>query len=186
MEEIIKVCGLIRIRELPPEWTEADFRYWWLPEVDSDGRIIRKARMSEREKSRWTQWEGHNLLTSSGRSALLTYMSSNTGSTYVPFAAYLAIGSTSIVQVYPTDTNVPGEFFRKQPTSTTQTGNNLDVSTSLAAGDAVGTWSNLGLYGGAGVSGTIGSGVLYTHSLVIPNYTKGSNTPVIDYTLSLN
>ena len=185
MEERIHFTGIIRIRLLPQDWTEADWRYWWLGEFDDSGRMIRPPRMSEREKDRWTVHESRNLLCTAGRTALLNYVGSQT-STNQPFGKYFSLGTTSINTVNPGDTSVVGEIFRKLPATANVTGTQIDIATALANGDAVGTLTNAGLYGGASATGTLGTGTLYTHSLITPNFVKdNSHSYTSDYLLSL-
>lgn len=187
MEQIIKVTGIVRFREIPPDWTEDDFRYWWIPEVDCDGRIIRKARMSEKEKSRWTRQENSNMLLTAGRNTILAFVGSNMSTTLYGFAGFLGLGTTNIVQVYPADTSVAGEFFRKQPASATVSGNSVDIATVLTTTDAVGTLTNGGLIGGQGATSSLGTGNLYVKSLIIPSFTKANGASyTVDWGISIN
>src|SRR5258707_479460 len=79
-EEHLWVCGLIKARLLPPELTEAEFKQWW-------------QRLTEPERDQYTVYEAPNVITTAGRSQLLSYIgdnilvSGNTG-TIVPFAQY--------------------------------------------------------------------------------------------------
>ena len=76
--EKLHVNGLIRARAVPFDTLE-EWRYWWLCEQDSKGKVIRPARMSEREKDRYTVAEAPNILVSSGITQLLNYVGSQTG-----------------------------------------------------------------------------------------------------------
>jgi predicted RecA/RadA family phage recombinase len=179
IRDIFEIKGRIRVRALPFE-TREEWAYWWLPAIVA-GKIIRPARMSEQEKERLTVAVESNILTSAGRTQILNYLASNTGNP-VAFAQYLAIGNFSINQVQSGDTSVQGEIFRAIPTASNITGTQLDLSTFIGAAQAVGSWTNLGLFGST-ASATAGSGVLMTHSLF--SYTKGSSFPVtIDYLLT--
>ena len=43
MEKVKFARGIIRVHEIPVDWSEAEYRYWWLPEKDNVGRVIRTA-----------------------------------------------------------------------------------------------------------------------------------------------
>src|SRR5689334_17602595 len=104
--EYLRVTGHIRFRRIPDDWDAATYRYWWLPEWNADGtKIIREARMSPREKDRYTVHEAHNLLTTNGRTNILTYMASTAANTPA-FAQYFAVGTFPLVTVSPGDTSL--------------------------------------------------------------------------------
>lgn len=172
--------GIIRVRRLPFD-TEEEYRYWWLPETNGRGKILRPARMSEREKEKYQEAEGRNQIMNAGRTAVLSYIGSSTGST-TQWAQYLAIGNGAITAVSPTDTNLANEMFRKAPASFSVVGTQVDVNVQLAAADANTAITNIGLFGN-GASSTIGSGTLYTHALF--SYSKGSYAVAIDYIINL-
>src|SRR5579863_3645485 len=129
--EYLKVTGIIRFRRIPDDWTEETYRYWWLPRWNSDGtKITRQARMSQKEKDRYTVHEAGNLLTTNGRTAILTYMSSTAANTPA-FAQYFAVGTFPLVTVSPGDTALGTELFRAVPGTVTITGTQLDLATVL-------------------------------------------------------
>jgi hypothetical protein len=179
--EELAYVGIIRWRELPFTSPE-EYQKWWLPLRDSGGRIIRSALMSEREKSRYTVHEDHNILTSSGRQYLLTYLSSTSANT-PPFAQYFAIGNFPINSVDPGDTSVQGEIYRAVPSTTTITGTQLDLDTFIPSGSALGTYTNVGLLGVNAVGTLGGAGTLMTHAL--STYNKGSIAVTASYLLNL-
>lgn len=163
--------GVIRVREIPPDWSEADYRYWWLPEKNSEGRVIRAARMSDREKERYTAHEEKNTLTSAGRTAVLNFL----GGTSVSFFQYFSVGTGTISAVSAADTTMSTELFRKAPASATVSGNQIDVATLFATSEGNGVYTNSGVFGN-GATSTLGSGTLYTHSLY--SYSKSSSVQI--------
>ena len=183
-EEYLKVQGVMRFRRLPDAWSEAAYRYWWLPEWnDSHTRIIRPARMGAREKERYTVEEFKNILTTQGRTYILTYMSSSTPTTPA-WAQYFAVGTFPLTAVSPGDTSVQTEIFRAAPNTITITATQLDLAILLGSAQAVGILTNAGLYGVAATS-TSGSGTLVTHALL--NSFNKANGPAytVDYLLNV-
>lgn len=181
IRERLHLAGLIRARAVPFD-SEEEWRYWWLPEI-VNGKIVRPARMSEREKEKYTVAQAHNILTSNGISAILGYIGSASGSTE-QFAQYFAIGDIAINSVSAGDTSLAGEIFRAAPSLSNITGVQIDLSTFIGSTQANANWTNVGLFGN-GATGTIGSGTLMTHSLF--TYTKVSGTPVtVDYLITQN
>jgi hypothetical protein len=173
--------GIIKIRRLPEDWTPEQYAYWWLPETNGRGKIIRPARMSEREKERYQVAEAHNQIMNAGRTAVLSYIGSASGST-TQWAQYFAIGTGAISAVNPTDTSLSNEVFRKAPATFSVSGTSVDINIQLATTDANVVMTNAGLFGN-GASSTIGSGSLFTHALF--SYSKGSYGVSIDYVLNL-
>lgn len=179
MEKVKFVQGIISVREIPVEWSPADYAYWWLPEKNSEGKVIRAARMSNREKQRYTVAETENTLTSAGRTAVLNFL----GNTTVSFFQFFSVGTGSISAVSAADTTMASELFRKAPASATPAGSQIDVATLFATSEGNGTWSNSGVFGN-GATSTLGSGTLYTHSLF--SYAKSSSIQVsCDYVFIL-
>src|SRR5438445_13884825 len=104
--EVLDVEGIMRFRRIPDDWSEATYRYWWLPEWNEDHtKIIRPARMGPIEKERYTVEEFHNILTTQGRTYILTYMSSSTPNTPA-WAQQFAVGTFPLTAVSPGDTSV--------------------------------------------------------------------------------
>lgn len=173
--------GIIRVRRLPPDWTEDEYRYWWLPERNSKGRLLRLPRMGEREKDTYTEAVFPNLIMTAGRTQVLTYIGGTAGST-VAFGKYLAIGTGAILAPGPADTTLATEVFRKLQAGFTVQGTQVDINFALLSGDANVTMSNAGLYGAAATA-TLNSGTLETHALF--SYVKGAWTISVDYLVNL-
>ena len=174
--------GIIRVRRIPDEWTEEDYRYWWLPETDGHGKILRPARISEQEKEREYQTdEFTNLITTNGRTNVLTYIGSSTGST-TQWSQYFAVGTGAITAVSASDTSLSNEVFRKSQASFSVNGTLVDVNFQFGTTDAEFAYTNAGIFGNA-ASGTLGSGTLMTHALF--SYTKGAYAISIDYVINL-
>lgn len=179
--DIIHVEGIIRTRLLPEDWTYADYAYWWLPEFDSNMRIIRMPRMSNKEKERYTVAEEHNLLTTNGRTQILTFIGAS-GTGTGAFAQYFAVGTGSISSVSAGDTSLATELYRAVPASAVISGNQIDISIPFGAGVANGTWTNAGIFG-VNATSTSGSGTLMTHALY--SYTKTNTQSVTnDYLIT--
>ncbi len=180
LHDRLHICGLIRVREVPFA-TEDEWRMWWLCERDSRGRIIRPARMSDREKARYTVAESPNILVSGGITQVLNYVGSQSGNS-IGFAQYFAVGNIGITQVTSADTSVAGEYFRAVPSTASVSGTQQDISVFAGTTQANGSITNAGLFGN-GATSTLGSGTLMTHSLF--QYTKtNSNAVTFDYLLS--
>lgn len=173
--------GIIRVRRLPPEWTEDDYRYWWLPERDDEGHLLRLPRMEEREKDTYTEAVFENLIMTAGRSQVLTYIGGTAGST-VAFGKYLGIGTGAILAPGPADTSLATETFRKLQAAFTVAGTQVDINFNLTSGDANVTMTNAGLFGGTATI-SLNSGTLETHALFA--YVKGAWTIAIDYLINL-
>ncbi len=181
VEETIRVEGIVRIREIPREWDYATYAYWWLPEVDAAGRVLRPPRMREREKQRYEVAEQHNTLTNAGRALFLDFLSSPTAINTI-FAQYFAVGTTSLISVSPGDGAVQGEIARAVPSAFTISNAQADLASYFGPAQALGTLTNGGLYGN-NATNVLGSGTLYSHVLL--NYTKGSVPITIDYLFNL-
>lgn len=182
--EYLHITGTIRFRRIPDDWDEATYRHWWLPEWNADGtKIIREARMSPREKDHYTVHEAGNLLTTNGRTAILTYMSSTAANTPA-FAQYFAVGTFPLVTVSPGDTALGTELYRAIPGTVTITGTQLDLATVLGSSSAVGTLTEAGIFGKNATS-TAGSGQLQTHALLNSFVKANGATYTVDYLLSI-
>lgn len=168
--EKIRFTGIVRVRELPRDCTLDYFNAWW-------------PRLTERERDRYTTYEVHNVLTSNGRNALLTYASNGLATTW-GFAQWFSVGTTAIISVSAGDTSIQGELFRAAPSATTITGNQVNVSTYFGPAQANGSYTNAGLFGGTSATATLGTGTLHTHTLY--TYTKSNGIPITnDYVLQL-
>lgn len=174
--------GIIRVRKIPNEWTAEDYAYWWLPQTDDKGKVLRPARISEQEKERYYQLaEFENLITIAGRTQVLTYIGSPSGNT-TQWSQYFAVGTGAITSVSAGDTSLANEVFRKAQTSYSVNGTQVDVNIQFGTTDAEFTYTNAGLFG-AGASGTLNSGVLMTHALF--SFSKGAFALSIDYIINL-
>lgn len=179
MKQLVPLKGIIRIRENPFD-SEEEFLHWWCDEKDSDGRVIRPARMSQREKARYTVEEAENLITTNGISNILTFLGLGSG-TAVLFNKVISVGTGVLSVVSASDTTVVTELLRKAPAGTSITGNQQDVSYTFGTGDANATWTNSGIYGNTATT-TLGTGTLHTHALF--SYVKTSSLAVtVDYVL---
>jgi len=172
--------GIIRIRQIPAMWTEAEYRYWWLPETDR-GRIIRPARMSEREKEQYQIGEFRNAILNNGRTQILTFIGSSSGTT-APFCQYFAVGTGAISSVNPTDTTLANEVFRKAPASFAVNGTQVDINVQFGSTEAEYTYTNCGIWGVSATS-TLGSGVLMTKAMC--SFSKGAFGISVDYLINL-
>lgn len=165
----IGIKGTVRIRELPKGCELSDFLDMW-------------GKLTPREKDRMTVAEHHNTLTTAGRDAVLTYISSSTATT-LGFAQFFAVGTFPINSVSPGDNSVQTELFRAVPQAFTKTGTQVDVATFFGASQANGIYTNAGLYG-LNATATLGSGTLMTHTLY--SYTKANGAAIVnDYLLNL-
>jgi hypothetical protein len=173
--------GIIRVRRIP-EWTPEEYAYWWLPETDGHGKILRPARISEREKEREYQIdEFENLITTNGRTNVLTYIGSSTGST-TQWSQYFAVGTGAITAVSASDTSLSNEVYRVAQSSFSVSGTQVDVNFQIGTSQAQFAYTNAGLYGNS-ASSTLGSGTLMTHALF--SYSKGAWAISCDYLVNL-
>ena len=173
--------GILKIREIPADWTPAEYRHWWCDERSSSGRVIRRAAMSEAEKERWTVWEGSNMLMNAGRTQILTFMGQLTAP--ASFSQFYAVGTGTIYSVQPSDTTLATELFRLAPASFSIVGNAVTVSTVFSTSQGNGTWSNAALFG-VNATSTANSGVMMTH--ILCSYIKTSASAIVsDYVMSL-
>lgn len=188
--EAINILGLIALYDIPNEWSDEDFKYWWCPETDINGHVIRPARISAGEKRSRFIMARKNLITNTGMNLILNNLSvSGQGSTQ-PLTQILSVGNSAIAGVMRTDTSVAGDgFSRKAAASFSITGFSTTIVVNYASGDAVGTWTNIGWYGFK-VSGaqnattTAGTGALTTHALF--PFTKGATAIAVDYLFTLS
>lgn len=191
--ETVGLHGQIRIYTIP-EWSDEEFRYWWSPETDQFGQIIRPARISDETKQSWQAHEPvDNLVTNTGLNLWLVNTSVLGQGNMFPFFQILSVGNGTITGVARTDTGVSGDAFttgaRKAPTAYAITGFTTIVQTNYASGDAVGTWTNIGVYGystagSQNATTTINTGALMTHALYA--FVKGASAYAVDYILSLS
>lgn len=170
VEDLLRVRGQIFFYALPETWTAKEYTCYWL-------------HMSKRERERYLVHHVHNLLTTSGRTQILTFMGAS--GTTSAFAQYIAFGTFPIAAVSPGDTSVQTEIYRAVPASFTVSGTQVDISLTLPSGSANGTLTNAGIYG-INATSTSGSGTLMTHAL-LNNFNKVNGTAYnVDYVLNLN
>ena len=194
MQERALYTGSFKIRRHPQEWTDKEFEYWWCDERDERGCVIRPARMSQREKDRYNEvlldeWgretdEIYNLITNNGITILLNNAAFQVNTSMIPFTQILEVGSGSISGVARTDIAIAGALTpRKAPANFITAGTQVDISFAFLAGDAVATWTNVGLWGN-GATTTAGTGVMMTHALF--TYVKASIAVTFDYFLTIS
>ncbi len=193
MHEHIGIHGLITIHEYPAEWTDEEFKYWWCPETDATGQITRPARMSDAwKRQRIVVPPFENLITNAGIALLLSNMSVAGQGSMNPFFQILSVGNGATTGVTRADTGVNGDGFttgaRKAPASFSVTGFQTTVVTNYGSTDAVGTLTNVGIYGfktsgSQAATTTTGTGQLMSHALF--SYVKGSSAIAIDYILQI-
>lgn len=173
--------GRIQVYRLPDGMSEQEYKDLWLPETDGKGTILRPARLSPQEKARHLDYETENDIMQAGRTAVLSYIGSGSGST-TQWAQYFAVGTGAISGITPQDSSLANEVFRKIQTSFAVNGTTVDINFQFGTTDAQTTYTNAGLWGN-GASGTLGSGTLYTHALFA--YSKGAYAIAIDYLVDL-
>ncbi len=175
--------GTLRFYRIPDEWDEDDFRYWWCPETDRRGNILRPARISKADKESCFVLEHivHNQIMNAGRSQILSYIGSSSGSS-TAWAQYFAIGTGALTATTPSDTTLANEVFRKAPATYSTSGTEVDINIQLGSTDAEYTYTNAGIFGN-GATATLGTGTLETHALF--SYTKGAYAIAIDYLINL-
>ncbi len=168
----ILFLGKIKLRVLPGDLTLAEFMEWW-------------PRLTEKERDRYTEYETRNLITTAGRSQVLTYIGApNLSSPVVPFSQYFSVGTGPTLTVNPGDSHINTELTRLVPSTYTVSGNGVDISTFFGTSQGNGTWSNCGLYGNNATS-TLGTGTLLTHALF--SYVKtNTQTVTADYIITLS
>lgn len=177
----IKIEGILRIRDVPQEWSEEDFKYWWCDERTESGLFVRKARMSEREKDRYTVAEARNRVLTAGVTQILTFLG-NTLNNSVAFSQYYAVGTGVIYTTTPIDTTLASELFRKVPTGSSVSGSGVTVSTLFLTSEGNGTYTNCALFGN-GATSTPNSGTMMTH-LIISFIKTSANPRANDYLIT--
>jgi hypothetical protein len=174
MSDTYKLTGMLRIYEVPEElWLVR----WW--------KYVRKKgwkylTLEEKAREGKLVVEAHNIVTSAGRTQILSFIGSS-GST-TAFAQYYAVGTGAIYTVSPADASLAGELFRAVPGSFSVVGNSVTITTLFSTAQGNGTYTNSGLWGN-GATSTPGSGTLMTHLLY--SYTKTSSNAIYnDYTIT--
>jgi hypothetical protein len=125
-------------------------------------------------------FESHNLAVNAGRTQLLNLIASVGGHSGT---TYFAVGTGSNAPSTG-DTQLQTEFFRKVFSTTTISGNQVDLSTVFNTGEGNTTYAEAGLFGN-GATGTANSGTLFARSSYV--YTKSSAVTLSnDYFIYLN
>jgi hypothetical protein len=177
--ETIGIHGIITIHRIP-EWTDEELTYWW-------------ARMSDEAKAQRQVAEPvENMLTNTGIVRFLANNSKSGQGNMYPFAQILSVGNGAFTGASRELTAVSGDGFttgaRKAPASDTQIGFQSTLVFNFASGDAVGTWTNAGLYGfktssSQNATTTTATGSLM--SIAAYPFVKGSTAYAVQYVLSL-
>jgi hypothetical protein len=173
MSDTLHITGILRVYEVPEELF---FFRWWKHSRKKGWKYLT---LEQKAREGKLVVEECNLLTSAGRTKVLSFLGAS-GST-TAFAQQYAVGTGTIYRVQPSDNALAGELARGQPASFSVVGNSVTISTTFSGSQANGTWTNAGLFGGTATS-TLGSGTLHTHLLC--SYVKSSGVTIIsDYTL---
>jgi len=194
MHEIIPIHGTLSLHKIPDSWTPLEFEYWWCPVTDRFGHILQEARISDEAKAnRLVQAPIENMLTNAGITLWLANNSASGQGNMYPFSQILSVGNGSFTGATRTATSVSGDGFtsgaRKAPVSNSQVGFQSTIVFNFASGDAVGSWTNCGLYGyntssPANATTTTGTGTLMT---IAPfTFTKGASAYAVNYVFLLS
>lgn len=192
--ETIGVEGIISLHKIPDEWSDEDFQYWWCPVTDKFGRVLRPARISDEAKVQQLAKEPvHNMLSSTGIALFLTNNSVSGQGNMYPFCQILSVGNGTFTGASRSATTVAGDGFttgsRKAPASNSAVGFQSTVIFNFASGDAVGTWTNAGLYGyktASSQNATTASGTGALMTIAAYPFVKGSVAYAVQYVLSLS
>lgn len=196
MIELIKrgpdgIDGIVSLYAIPEEWAQDDevFKSWWEPktELGSDGlyHIVEPARISDEAKAQRLLMEPvHNLIMNAGITRYLNNNAATAQSGMQPICQILSVGNTnSGSPITRADTAVSGDGFgtnaRRAPNSNSVVGFQVTITTNYLSGDAQGTWTNIGWYGGGSATTTTGTGTLYTHANF--PYPKGASAVAVNY-----
>ncbi|MGZ6281711.1 MAG: hypothetical protein ACXWQ5_00190 [Ktedonobacterales bacterium] len=129
--------------------------------------------------------EYRNVACSVGRTALLNYLATTTATSQTG-VQYFAVGNGASVTPAAGDTSLGAEVFRKLLSSTTISGNSIDLSSVFLTTDTASntTYTEAGIFG-VSATGTANSGTLFAHASY--NYTKSSSVNLTnDYYIYLN
>lgn len=191
--DTIGIHGIITLHEIPSEWSDEDFKYWWCPVTTPDGEIVVPARISDEAKAQRIVKRAENLITNAGIALILTNLSVAGQGGMNPVTQILSVGNGAISGVTRADTAVAGDAFgtnaRKAPSSFSRVGFQTTIVTNYATTDANGTWTNIGWYGfntgsSQAATTTAGTGSLMTHALF--SFTKGAVAYAVNYTFNLS
>lgn len=189
----IGIHGIITLHEIPNEWDDEAFKYWWCPVTDPTGEIVIPARISDEAKAQRIVKRAENLITNTGIALILTNLSVAGQGSMNPVTQILSVGNGAVSGVTRADVAVAGDGFgtnaRKAPSSFSRVGFQTTIVTNYASGDANGTWTNIGFYGfntgsSQAATTTTGTGALMTHALF--SFTKGAVAYAVNYTFNLS
>lgn len=196
MLEKCPIRGIISIHAIP-DWTDEELAYWWMPECErgDDGlmHIVRPARMSDEAKAqRLVMQPVENMLTNTGVTLFITNNSvSGQGSMY-PLSQILSVGNGTFTGATRALTSVAGDGFttgaRKAPASNSTVGFLSTIVFNYGTTDAVGTWTNGGLYGyntGSSQNATTTTGTGNLVTIASLPFVKGSTAYAVNYALLL-
>lgn len=191
--DTIGLHGIITLHEIPSEWDDEAFKYWWCPLTTPDGQILQPARISDEAKAQRIVKRAENLITNTGIALILTNLSVANQVQQFPVTQILSVGNGAISGVTRADTSVAGDAFgtnaRKAPSSFSRVGFQTTIVTQYASGDANGSWSNIGFYGyntgsSQNATTTAGTGSLMTHALF--SFSKGATAYAVNYAFVLS
>lgn len=186
--ERIGIRGLLTLYERPAEWSTEEMCALWCPVTDARGRLLRPARVREEERAHLIRQRGENLFTNDGIAQWMTDLSVANQSQMQPITQILSVGNGSITGVFRSDTSVAGDGFtsgaRKAPVSYSQVGLQTTVIADYSGSDGVGTWTNIGFYGGGSATTSTGTGTLMTHAL-FPFVKASGHAYVVSYVFVL-
>ena len=177
--ETIGIHGIITIHEIP-NWTDEELAYWW-------------ARMSPEAKAqRQALPPIENMMTNTGIVLFLANNSKTGQGNMYPWSQILSVGDDAFTGASRELTAVSGDGFatgsRKASASNSQIGFQSTLVFNFGTGDAVGTWTNAGLYGyktssSQNATTTAGTGALMT--IAAYPFVKGSVAYALQYVLTL-
>lgn len=189
----INVHGIITLHTIPDEWTDEEFKYWWCPETNRFGQVLRPARISDEAKAQHMVMKQENMLTNVGIALYLTNNSVSGQGSMNPFAQILSVGNGTFTGATRTLTGVSGDGFgtncRKAPASNSTVGFQSTIIFNYASGDAQATWTNLGIYGysiagSQAATTTTGTGALMT--IASFPFVKGATAYAVNYVFLLS
>jgi len=212
MQEHLGLAGRVALYRLDRDMSDEELVEWFVPvtEWGEDGlyHLVKPAKCSDREKQHRQVLATHNTLTLAGINNILNNLSVpsqgglNQESGLQPFGQILSVGngplntSATGAGIARNAYDVSGNGFatgsRKVPAAFTIVGFSVTITTNFFAGDAIGTWTNGGLYGAATPFGgvfinattTAALGSLMTWFPI--SYVKGSSPYALAYTFTLS
>ncbi len=187
MTDMITIDTLILGYTNLPFENSSEIDYWFNPQTVTDARgrrvVVGRARMGRREKERYLQARGSNILVNQGKTQVITYIGTN-GVYGSQFGQILSLGNGALATVKGGDTTIAGEYYRQSITTQLYTGSTqVDMQTTITSAGANGNVTNIGLWGNSATTG-LASGTMLTHALF--TLTISSGTTIIDYAVTLS